>query len=159
MKNKITSIIFTIVFLVTVFFAFFNYYQSVEAKKEVGSLWNKIVNNSNDTIDFMRLINLNEVAKTEEGREFLKRVHGNLLYQLESNFPEASDVIMEIENILIKSIENGEVSEDDIKTYIRNLGVIDTIIYDLNQELETDMDWYKSYDSNSFGKSIVESSK
>ncbi|SHG56576.1 hypothetical protein [Ornithinibacillus halophilus] len=163
MKRKYILGVLVILIFISVSLNVYLYNESVSTKKEFGSSWKLIAQNSNDTIDFMRNINLNNEAKTEEGRDFLEEIQHRILYQLKSNFPVANDVLYEVEAVLVKAIEEGQVTEEDIKTYNQNLGIIDTIIYYFNEDYTSDMDWYKAFTtenySNAFTKSIEEATK
>lgn len=163
MKRKVT--IGSLIVLLLVSFALNIYLlkDSIETKRELGANWKLIAQNSNDLIDFMRRIDLNEATKNVEGREILEDIQHRILWQLRNNFPETHDVLDEVEKIIIKAIEEGYVTEEDVKTYINSLGVIDTIIYNFNEDFKTRMDWYKAFSNknkpNTFTKALEEVEK
>ncbi|WP_080146464.1 hypothetical protein [Marinilactibacillus piezotolerans] len=158
MKSK--KVIGVFVSLATLFLvrSFFFYRESVDAKETLGERWKATAQNSDDSIEFMRNIDLMEAAETEEGRQLLERLYFNILNQLQSNYPEASDALSNAGEILRKGIEEGEITRLEVALYNRNLGVLDTVLYNFNKELRTDMDWYEAFskeaDQNSFSQAI-----
>ncbi|NCU16805.1 hypothetical protein [Pallidibacillus pasinlerensis] len=121
------------------------YKESSQAKWEMGEAWQTIIGNADSTVDFLRRVNLNETAETENGKRILQEMEFQL-NDLSSNFSSAHEVLEESSKVLRKVIEEGQVSEEEIRIYQDNLGIFETILYRINETLKYDRaEWYKAF--------------
>lgn len=145
MKKKIVIASVIIGLLISLVANVYFYSKTMDAKREAGAVWKESMYAISQTLDDMKTVDLNEAAKTEEGRKYIESIAERFfLIQLEF-VGEANELLDEIDSVLEKAIDDGNVSEEDLSVYKEAVGILDEIVAKFSQRFETNLDWYYGF--------------